>query len=71
MLEAAELMDYLKRHPGEIRGWLDKENRFDSLSWLRDQLPKTELRKLMFDEASHANFRNIDALSSWAARIQG
>lgn len=69
-LEAAELMDFLKRNPGEIRGWLDKEKRFDGLSWLRDHLPKTELRKQMFDvlnEASHANFRNIDALSSWDA----
>jgi len=69
-LEGAELMDFLKRNPGEIRGWLDKEKRFDGLSWVRDYLPKPELRKQLFDvlnEASHANFRNIDALSSWDA----
>ena len=67
-LEAAELMDYFKRNPKEIRGWLDKEKRFDGLSWVRNHLPKTELRKQLFDllnETSHANFRNIDALSTW------
>lgn len=67
-LEAAELMDYFKRYPKDIRGWLDKEKRFDGLSWVRDDLPMPERRKNLFDllnEASHANFRSIDALSSF------
>ena len=66
-LEAEELMDYFKRNPKKIRSWLDKEKRFDGLSWVRNHLPKTELRNQLFDllnETSHANFRNIDALSS-------
>ena len=61
-------MDYFKRNPKYIQGWLDKEKRFDGLSWVRDHLPNTEQRKQLFDvlnETSHANFRNIDALSSW------
>ena len=67
-LEAAELMDYFRRNPNETRGWLDKDKRFDNISRIRHHLPKTELRKLLYDllnENSHANFRNIHALSSW------
>ncbi len=61
-------MDYLMRNPGDIRAWLDKEKKFDSLSWVWDRLPNKELRKQLFDtlnDISHANFRNIDALSTF------
>ena len=67
-LEAAELMDYFLRHPDEIRGWLNKDKRFDSISWVRRHLPHTEPRNQFFDllnENSHANFRNIAVLSAW------
>ena len=67
-LEAAELMDYFRLNPTEIQGWLDKEKRFNSLSWIRNRLPNTELRQQLFDllnETAHANLRNIDAMSSW------
>lgn len=66
-LEGAELMDYFLRNPKEITGWLDKDSRFDNLSRLRQHLPHTELRKQLFDlinENCHANFVNMDALSS-------
>ena len=68
-LEASELMDYFLRNPNEIRGWLDKERRFDSVSWVKESLPHTELRKQLFNllnENTHANLRNIDALSSFS-----
>ena len=61
-------MDYLMRNPGDIRAWLDKEKKFDSLSWVWDRLPNKELRKQLFDtlnDISHANFRNIDTLSTF------
>ena len=61
-------MDYFLRHPEEIRGWLNMDKRFDSLSWVPQYLPHPELRKQFFDllnETSHANFRDIAALSSW------
>ncbi len=37
-LEASELMDYFLRNDNadEIRKWVDKEKRYDSLSWLKD-----------------------------------
>ena len=69
-LEASELMDYFLRNsnPEEIQRWVDKDKRFDSLSWVRDSLPHTELRKKAFNqlnENSHANLINIDALSTF------
>lgn len=65
--EAAELMDYLYRHPEDCEKWINKERRFDSLSWLRNELPQSELRKQVYDtvnELSHANLRPIDAFST-------
>jgi len=61
-------MDYFRLRPDEIQSWLDKEKRFDSLSWVRSSLPNPELRQNLFNmlnETAHANFRNIDAMSSF------
>ena len=69
-LEASELMDYLLRNPGEVRGWVDKEKRFDSLGRIRRTLPHPKFRKQLFDllnENTHANVRNIDALSTYVS----
>jgi hypothetical protein len=69
-LEAAELMDYFRLHPEQIQSWLDKEKRFDSLSWVRTGLPNPELRQdlfNLFNETAHANLRNIDGMSSFAS----
>ena len=65
---ASELMDYLLRNPGEVRGWVDKEKRFDSLGRIRRTLPHPKFRKQPFDllnENTHASVRNIDALSTY------
>lgn len=65
--EAAELMDYLYRHPEDCEKWINKERRFDGLSWLRNELPESELRRKLYDtvnELSHANLRPIDAFST-------
>ena len=66
-LEAAELMDYFNRNPDEIIGWLDNENRFLNLAWLRDHLTHTEHRHQFFDilnESTHANIRTIATFST-------
>jgi len=72
-LEASELMDYFLRkdNADEIQRWVDKEKRYDSLGWLREALPHTELRKRFFNilnENSHANLTNIDAMSTFKSR---
>ena len=69
-LEASELMDYFQRNPDEVRGWVNKEKRFDSLGRIRQTLPHPEFRKQLFDllnENTHANVRNIDALSTYVS----
>lgn len=65
--EAAELMDYLSRHPENTEKWVDKETRFDSLSWLRNELPQPDLRQQLYDDLNditHANLRPIDAFNT-------
>ena len=69
-LEAAELMDYFSLKPDDILKWVNKEKRFDSTSWVKEHLPQTKLRQQFFDllnENSHANLRNIDALSTYSS----
>ena len=65
--EAAELMDYLCHHPQDTEKWINKEKRFDSLSWLRNDLPHTNLRRRLYDtinDLTHANLRPIDAFGT-------
>jgi hypothetical protein len=65
--EAAELADYLSRHPEDTEKWVNKETRFDSLSWLRQELPQPGLRQKLYsnlNDSTHANLRPIDALST-------
>jgi hypothetical protein len=51
--EAAELMDYLHRYPEDTVKWINKEERFNSLTWLRHELPKSELIPILPDGAMH------------------
>jgi hypothetical protein len=67
--EAAELMDYLHRYPEDTVKWINKEERFNSLTWLRHELPKSELRRNFYNTvndstSTHVNLRPIDAFST-------
>lgn len=65
--EAAELMDYLCRRTEDVEKWINKEMRFDSLSWLKDKLPGSDPRRTFYNTINdliHANLRPIDSFST-------
>ena len=73
-IEAAEVMDYLTRFPEYVDSWINKEKRFDSLSWLKNKLPGTDLRRTFFDTLNnliHANVRPLDAFSTLRTGKEG
>ena len=60
-------MEYLCRHPEEVQQWVNKEKRFDQLTWLRKKLPRPDARRQFYNTANnltHANLRPIDAFST-------
>lgn len=60
-LEHSEVLDYLERNRGLVAEFVEGLGRFQrDLSWLRDELPQTELRRYLYDAfnyLTHANFR--------------
>jgi hypothetical protein len=75
-VEAAELMEYLYHHPEDTRKWINKEERFDSLAWLRRELPKSDFRKNFYNTVNdstsiHVNLRAIDAFSTIRSEEKG
>ena len=74
--EAAELMGYLYRYPEDTMKWVNKEKRFNSLAWLRDELPKSERRRKLYNTvndstSTHVNLRPIDAFSTLRSDEKG
>ena len=69
-------MGYLYRYPEDTMKWVNKEKRFNSLAWLRDELPKSERRRKLYNTvndstSTHVNLRPIDAFSTLRSDEKG
>jgi hypothetical protein len=61
--EASDLMAYFLRHPDEVKPWRKEDPRFDSLGWIRKELPQDPTPTYEFlARGMHANWRLIPHL---------
>jgi hypothetical protein len=61
--EASDLMAYLLAHPEELGPWRSEDPRFDSLGWIRKELPNDPTPSYEFmGLGMHANWRLIPQL---------
>lgn len=66
-VEATELMEYFRKHPGSVIEWLENDPKFYHLAWIRRELPASQERRNFYDtvnETTHSNWREAHLFSS-------